>query len=95
MSHIWTGQMEEESCPLYTWKASAELRQSSSLSLQTQNLSQGTEGEGRRAPAPSSAQSKHNLPVLVIKVDFKQTLLLSDLGPEQLFSFYCSPRTAP
>lgn len=42
-------------------------------------------------------QSKHNLSAepLSLSPDSKQTLLLSDLLPEQLFSFYCSPRTAP
>lgn len=56
-----------------------------------------TETSPSAEAALNYGQSKHNLSAepLSLSPDSKQTLLLSDLLPEQLFSFYCSPRTAP
>lgn len=73
-------QVNSDKPPAYHWK-----------------LTHATEGEGGWAPALSYGQSKQNLSAesLSLSPDFKQTLFLSDLVPEQLFSFYCSPRTAP
>ena len=104
MPSTWTSQTEEESHPFYTWKVLNNLIQTTRLStkhsiptLQKRRFKE--DGFLRfcsvRAPeeATSSQTRAPSQPALSLSLDFKQPCVLSDLLPEQLFSFYCSPRT--